>query len=322
MNLKDGIAKKIFMVVLLCVAGATSLVVFQNCAKTKIGDLKNSDATNQQAFALLNGTQLISISNANEAQCPAGGKIYSVYTDLNSNFLLDSGEEVLSSQSVCNGSTGAAGQNGLNSMISMNRVTVELTACASLSGVQLSSGMDSNSSGALDADEITHTEILCDGMNGEVGASGPAGANGHNAVFSIVPANTETCPQGGSVIFMALDTENLGYYSEKLPEQQSAVVCNGTNGMDAEPSAYQIVDVIRPCGETVANKEILLLLKNGQILASVSDNVNGYNTRLSFVVDGSYMNTDPSKCQFKISTANKIRSISWAGAVQKSWPMP
>ena len=311
--------------------GALSLFLFQNCAKTKIGDLKDSDSTNQQALALLNGKQLIAVVNATSEQCPSGGKVYSVYNDENGSLMLDPTETVLSSQKVCNGATGTAGSNGSdgsNAMISMNRVTLELVGCASQSGVQLSTGVDLNKNNSLDASEMTQTTILCDGIagqngaTGEIGAAGPAGANGHNAVFSIVPANMEVCANGGSVIMMALDINDTGVYSEKLPQQQSATICNGSNGMNAQASPYQVVDVITPCGVTVANKEVLLRLHNGQILATVSDNVNGYNTRLAFVVDGNYVNTDPSACSFSIQTQNKTRSISWGESVQSSWQMP
>ncbi len=310
---------------LAIVSLTAGVFLFQNCAKTKIGDLKDDSDANQQAFALLNGRQMIAVQNASSEQCPSGGKVYAVYTDDNGNMQLDSTEEVLSTQRVCNGATGAAGvdgQSGSNSMISMNRVKVESTSCASLSGVQLSSGLDTDRDGVLDSSEIMSTTILCDGANGEVGAAGPAGSNGHSMVFSVVSASVEVCSNGGSVIMMALDTEGGGVYHPGLPNQQSATICNGANGMNAQASPYQIVDVIRPCGNTIANKEILLRLQNGQILASVSDNVSGKNTRLAFVADGNYINTDPTACQFSISTTNKVRSVSWNGQVQVSWNMP
>lgn len=325
------VSKKPILFTFVIFTSALVLFLFQNCAKTKIGDLKDSDSTNQQTLALLNGKQLIAVLDATSEQCPTGGKVYSVYNDDNSNLQPDPTETVLSVQTVCNGATGSSGSNGSdgsNAMISMNRITLELEGCASHSGVQLSTGVDLNKNNSLDASEITQTTILCDGVAGqngaagETGAAGPAGANGHNAVFSIVPANTEVCSNGGSVIMMALDIHNTGVYSAELPQQQSATICNGSNGMNAEPSPYQIVDVITPCGVTVANKEVLLRLQNGQLLATVSDNVNGYNTRLAFVVDGNYVNTDPSACTFSIRTQNKTRSISWGGSVQSSWQMP
>lgn len=309
---------------------AFGLFFFQNCAKTKIGDLKDEDSVNANAV-VLNGKQHIAVLEATGEQCPAGGKVYAVYNDDNENLTLDPSEQVLSSQSVCNGSTGATGangQNGSNAMISMNRVTVEIDACASLSGVQLSTGVDVNNNNSLEASEITQTTILCDGATGGTGATGatgaggPAGSNGHSVVFSIVPTIAAVCPNGGSVIMMALDVNDQGIYTTLLPQQQSATICNGMNGMSAAASPYRIADVIRPCGITVSNKEVLLRLENGQILASVSDTVSGHNTRLAFVNDGNYVNTDPSACTFSITTQNKTRSISWSGAVQVSWQMP
>lgn len=333
MKTNNNLPKKPLIFTALIFTSALALFIFQNCAKTKIGDLKDENTVTANAV-VLNGKQLISVLDATGEQCPAGGKVYSVYTDDNNNFQLDPTEEVLSSQKVCTGAagstgaTGSTGQNGSNAMISMNRVTVELEACASHSGVQLSTGVDLNKNNNLDASEITQTTILCDGSTGATGgtgatgAAGPAGNNGHNAVFSIVPASASVCPNGGSVIMMALDTNNQGIYTTLLPQQQSATICNGMNGMAAAASPYQIADVIRPCGITVANKEVLLRLENGQILASVSDTVSGYNTRLAFVNDGNYVNTDPSACTFSITTQNKTRSVSWNGSVQVSWQMP
>lgn len=326
----DGMKGKMtyILTAVVVVAGASGLFLFQNCAKTKIGDLKDSDSVNQQTVAVLNGKQLIAVTDATGEQCPSGGKVYAVYTDDNANMQLDPGEEVLSSVPVCNGATGATGENGSNAMISMNRVSVELGICPSTSGVQLSTGVDTNKNNTLDASEITATTVLCDGAAGAAGeagatgAAGPAGANGHNAVFSITSANSETCTNGGVVILMALDVNDTGVYSAELPQQQSATICNGQNGMAAPASPYQIVDAIKTCGDTVANKEVLLRLQNGQLLATVSDNVSGYNTRLSFVVDGNYVNTDKSGCTFSIATQNKTRSISWGGQVRVSWQMP
>lgn len=322
--------KKSLIFTAVVLTSSLALFLFQNCAKTKIGDLKDEDSVNANAI-VLNGKQLIAVLEASGEQCPSGGKLYAVYTDDNNNFQLDESEEILSSQAVCTGATGATGttgangENGANAMISMNRITLESEGCASNSGVQLSTGVDLNKNNTLDASEITQTTVLCDGgtgATGATGAGGPAGANGHNAVFSIVSANTQICPNGGSVIMMALDVNDQGIYTTLLPNQQSATICNGMNGMAAPASPYQIADVIRPCGITVANKEVLLRLENGQILASVSDTVSGNNTRLAFVNDGNYVNTDPSACSFSITTQGKTRSVSWSGAVQVSWQMP
>lgn len=308
-------------VVILSILGIV-FTFFQNCSKTQLGSPGNNDPQNQIAQIPFEGTPLIEVINATEAQCASGGKVYSVYNDFNKNFRLDEEDIVISIQVVCNGANGSNGSDGASSLLSMNRVSMGIEACAGRSGIQLSSGLDSNKNKLLEASEISHTEVLCDGANGVPGGSGPAGSNGHNAVFSIVSAPESVCANGGSIIMMALDINDSGIYNVELPNQQSATICNGANGMNAEPSPYQIVSMIKPCGDTVTNKEVLLRLQNGQLLASVSDTVSGHNTRLAIVADGNYINTDPSACSFSLATQNYIRSISWQGAVRQTWTMP
>lgn len=101
---------------------------------------------------------------------------------------------------------------------------------------------------------------------------------------------------------------------------QSGSVCNGQS---VELPQYVPVDVIRPCGESVAYEEVLLRLNDGQVLAVFSANTAGDMTRLSLLPDGSYVNTDGSGCQFTLSTSSDgaERAISWWGQVQETWSM-
>jgi hypothetical protein len=260
-------------------------------------------------------TQAIDVSNAQPADCASGGKVYTVYLDGNGNGVFDpSSDQVLSRQAVCNGS------DGYNSLVAASRVTVPTSTCVAGSGIQINTGVDSDRSGVLDPSEYLSSEILCDGATGSSGPIGPAGQDGSSFALTIVTAPLSVCPAGGSTLLMALDVDHLGSYSADEPEQQALTLCNGAS---APATAYSPVEAIQPCGATVAYKEVLLRLANGQVLGSFSDDTSGTMTRLAFLSDGTYMDTDGSSCVFSLSTdsTSSTRSVSWSGSVQESWSL-
>lgn len=268
---------------------------------------------------------------ATPAECPAGGTVLTIYDDFNDNGIFDFDEAPMSRQTVCNGVSGTNGSQGYSTLFTMNRVSTGLSACVAGSGLQLSSGLDVDRSSALEASEITQAQILCDGVNGAVGSAGPAGSDGYSMVFQSVPASSSACPAGGSVLLMALDTARSGVYHASFPSQQSITLCNGVNGQngsngqngqDAPVPAYAPVEAIRPCGNSVAYKEVLLRLSNGEVLASFSADTTGTMTRLAFLPDGTFLNTDASGCQFTLATMGTTRTISWFNQVQMSWSIP
>ncbi len=295
------------------------------------------------------GVERIAVTDATLTECPAGGKVYTLYIDMNANRLVDVDETPVSTQIVCNGingtngtngadgangsngTNGTNGSNGFTTVFGMSRIAIDTNTCSSASGLQINSGIDLNLDGSLNPGEILNTALLCDGQNGATGAAGAAGINGHSMQFSVFAAAPEICAAGGSTLMMALDIHDNGFYSLTDPGQQQMTICNGangangtngtngTNGVDAPVPAYSPVDVIIPCGNTVSYKEVLLRLSNGQVLASFSENISGLNTRLSLIPDGTYMNTDGSNCTFSISTSGNERSISWFNQIQKTW---
>jgi hypothetical protein len=278
---------------IVTLVGCTS----HNTTTTGIGDNK-SEATTP------NVPNTLAFRPATAEECPAGGEVYFVYQDFNGNGTEDDGEPALSRQIVCNGS------NGLDGVFSMLRV--QTSACPSGTGVQLNYGLDANANAALDASEITQTEFLCDGVGG---------ADGHGVAFSLLSADASACPAGGTLVLMAEDVNDDGVYSALSPHQESMTLCNGMDGADQPMPAYAPVEPIIPCGNTVAYKEVLLLLANGQVLSSFSQDSSGTMTRLAFLPDGSYMDTDASGCAFSLTTASEThtRSISWLGQVQMAW---
>lgn len=70
-----------------------------------------------------------------------------------------------------------------------------------------------------------------------------------------------------------------------------------------------IASIADPCDDAAGIvDEILLLMADGQVIASFSDNANGKNTRFAVVPPGAYTTTDGSSCQF---TVNNEGVVAW-----------
>lgn len=137
-----------------------------------------------------------------------------------------------------------------------------------------------------------------DGRTGPQGLTGQPGSNGANGTSCSVQTVEAggAAPNGGARI--------------SCTDGSDALLLNGTNGSDAPTTPYTIVNVIKPC-PTVSgpNPEVLLVLANRTLLASVSQSTSGNNTRLAQVVPGGYITTDGRACAFTVSTT----SVSWSG---------
>lgn len=143
-------------------------------------------------------------------------------------------------------------------------------------------------------------------IEGKAGISGSNGVDGYNSLVAMAPATS--CSWGGSTILSGLDMDRNGVL-DPSEVSASSEICNGADGVDASVTAYTIVDVIDPCGDSPnVHDEVLLKLANGSILASFSDNSSGQNTRFSVIYQGSYVTTDGSGCHFQVQ-ANGI--VNW-----------
>ncbi len=139
----------------------------------------------------------------------------------------------------------------------------------------------------------------------------------------------EECAAGGIVYIFFFDSNGNTFFDSEDSVSKKYSVCNGTkgaNGSDGQNATlpgYTPVEAIRACGDTVPYKEVLLRLSNGQVLGAFSNDASGNMTRLAFLSDGNFTNTDNSGCNFSLSTSDdgQTRSISWSGAVQKTWPV-
>lgn len=62
------------------------------------------------------------------------------------------------------------GEDGLNSLVSATRGSIDALICVSEAGIVVNSGLDSNRNEVLDSSEITSTVAVCDGLDGEDGS--------------------------------------------------------------------------------------------------------------------------------------------------------
>jgi hypothetical protein len=183
-----------------------------------------------------------------------------------------------------------------------------------------------------DADEngsFSENDVLIDQQVVCNGVQGAKGSDGAGMVFETIAASPEQCGNGGSLIMMAIDIDGSQSLTPADLSPQSILVCNGPDGanghdgVNAPLPRFSAVQAVQACGDSVAYKEVLLRLANGQVLGSFSDKPNGKMTRLAFLLDGTYMSTDNSGCVFTLSTASdgSSRSISWSGQIQDTWAL-
>jgi hypothetical protein len=123
-------------------------------------------------------TTLVSISNEGAGtNCAAGGKKIEAGQDGNSNGVLDVAEvDVALTAYVCNGPVGAAGNDGLNTLVSI--ATEPAGVNCTYGGHKVSEGLDSNVNATLDDSEVTSHYYVCDGAPGPTGPAGPTGPTG------------------------------------------------------------------------------------------------------------------------------------------------
>jgi len=116
----------------------------------------------------------------------------------------------------CEGKQGEVGPMGLISLINIESEPAG-DNCLS-GGSKIESGIDINSNGVLDLDEIQSTKYICNGIDG---------SDGQNSLINVTEElSGDNCTSGGLKIEVGIDTNNNGILD--LDEIQSTQhICNG-----------------------------------------------------------------------------------------------
>jgi hypothetical protein len=214
------------------------------------------------------------------------------------------------------GDAGVAGTNGVSTLLRLTRSS-SLPDCGGGPGVTVESFADSDGSGTVTTgDTLLAQAVICDGSTGAQGPQGPAGTS---CTVQSVDPDPAVAPNGGALISCGATSTLLLNGAPGAPGPQ------GEPGTPAPPTAFSVVDVIDPCGPSGGFDEVFLRLANGTVVASFSDNAAGQNTRLSILVDGSFVTSDGTNCNFSVTTNTSVtphtRTIAWSGGGQ-TWQLP
>ncbi|WP_203256357.1 DUF7151 family protein [Hyunsoonleella ulvae] len=155
-------------------------------------------------------SSLVNITNISPGEnCENGGTQVDVGIDNNANGILDQ-NEILNTNYICNG---VDGNTSLTSV-----VTEPAGDNCENGGVKIDSGVDVNSNGTLDADEITTTAYVCNGLDGNDGL-----------IKTTNEAAGINCENGGLKIDSGIDTNGNGALDDD-EVTATAYVCNGVDG--------------------------------------------------------------------------------------------
>ena len=120
-----------------------------------------------------------------------------------------------------NGTDGASGADGTNGLSALAVTSMESAGsnCAD-GGLKIEVGVDGNSNGSLDEDEVDHTQYICngangangqDGQNGQEGSDGDDGSASPNTMLTSISTPTlQACSSGGRIINQGLDNGDGG----------------------------------------------------------------------------------------------------------------
>lgn len=139
------------------------------------------------------------------------------------------------------------------------------------------------------------------GLNGRDGRDGAPGSGCSVATVDVGPV----APHGGARITCSDGSDVL-----LLNGAPGAVGPQGPVGPAAPATPFTIVQAITPCPNLPgAHAEVILVMQNRQLLASVSNSDTLSNTRLAFISVGSWRTTDGRNCNFTVTASQ----ITWAG---------
>jgi hypothetical protein len=129
--------------------------------------------------AVLPQIQVDYLSPGDSVQCPSGGLLMTTWADTDMNGNIDS-SELLSRRTICNGSDGLDGQNGIDSPILLTQTVEAAEGACSAGGLELLLGRDWNDDTQLSSSEIEHSFVVCNGLDGEDGVSSMINLTSYN----------------------------------------------------------------------------------------------------------------------------------------------
>lgn len=254
------------------------------------------------------------------------------------------------------GPQGPAGANGFQGMGAGVLTQTLPGACSGAGGVQITTFTDPSNTGVYNSsiDTVTSVATVCNGVAGSqgtagtsvVGPEGPAGSvgpsgtpgaagnngsDGTSTTFSLVSDSGTNCPTGGYDLTLTDGSGSQTIYvcngaigATGAAGASGAAGLDGVSGSNGGTVTFDLVQAIEPCGAASSPwKETLLGLQGGQILSDFSETASGQNTRLAFMPNGSYTDTDESGCTFSVSGDNSTWStITWSAGsnAYSTWP--
>lgn len=173
--------------------------------------------------------------------CAAGGYRIDSGLDTNDDGVLDSGE-ITNTEHICHGLAGRDGLDGRDGASGLTSLVLTQDEapgphCAA-GGIQIDSGLDTNSDGNLDADEFAATYYVCHGEEGSAGVDGAEGLN--SLVATLIEPTGPNCTTGGVRVDSGLDIDADGTLGTS-EITSTRFVCNGEDGADGADGLNALV---------------------------------------------------------------------------------
>jgi hypothetical protein len=165
-------------------------------------------------MTVINGiTTLLDMGAATGNQCAFGGHVLRSGPDTDNDGALDD-EEVADVAVVCNGNDGVP---------TLVRMTAAAGECASGNGWTVTSGLDANRNGTLEANEVQATGLVCSGRTGDTGL---------NSLIRQREAGNACGPRPGVMLEVGTDDNRNGTLDPGEVDSWD-VVCDGYDGFDS-----------------------------------------------------------------------------------------
>jgi alpha-tubulin suppressor-like RCC1 family protein len=208
--------------------------------------------------------------------CAHGGVRITSGPDTDGSGSLSAGE-IVKTAYVCSGGDGATGGDGASALVVMAKEPAG--GSCTYGGTKITSGLDTNGTGALDDAEITSTTFVC---NGGSGATGASGTNALAATSDEMPG--DNCAYGGTKVETGLDTNGTGAL-ESGEVTKTTYVCKGGAGTNGTNGASTIVTTnAEPPGASCAYGGTKITSWIDTVANGVLD--AGETTKTSYVCNG------------------------------------